>query len=82
MSAFIKGHLVVPRNGCKIPNITAFKNYQVLSGEGEPNLSEFASQWFQTHSRNTCNIRDDSGNIIFVTIKDFTNFEGQMGFRR
>lgn len=69
------GMRLVPRSGNSLGDFTPYKIYEVISGTGEANLSTVALRLGHCiHSENSCNVRDDKGNIRFVTLDFFREF--------
>lgn len=69
------GMMLVPRGGNSLGDFTPYKVYTVLSGTGEANLSPVALRLGHVvHSERSCNVRDDKGNIRFVTLDFFREF--------
>lgn len=74
------GQCLVPKRGNSLSDFTAFKSYEVIAGTGDENLSQIASITnIRVHSETSCNVRDDKGNVRFVTLSYFAPFNTQMG---
>lgn len=76
------GMRLVPKRGNSLAGFTAYKVYEVVSGTGEANMSEVALKLGHCiHSENSCNVYDDVGDIRFVTLDFFREFnlESEIG---
>lgn len=74
------GQRLVPKRGNSLKGFTAYKSYEVISGTGEENLSKVAFLFNNAvHSENTANVVDDEGNIRFISLEFFREFNLEMG---
>lgn len=74
------GMMLVPKDGNSLSDFTAYKNYKVIAGTGEANQSPFGVMMgFPIHGENSANVIDDKGNIRFVTLEYFREFNLEMG---
>lgn len=75
------GQRLVPVRGNRLNGFTAYKSYEVIAGTGEQNLSPAAISLGTclVHSETSANVRDDAGNIRFVTLTYFRDFGGELG---
>lgn len=78
---FNRGDKIVPKSGNSLSDFTAFKSYTVIAGHGDLNVSPAAIKLgtHLRHSETSCNVKDDKGNIRFVTSTYFTSFKDVMG---
>lgn len=69
------GMRIVPSRTNSLKGFTPYRIYTVISGTGEANLSEVALKFGRAiHSERSCNVVDDEGNIRFVTMDFFREF--------
>lgn len=74
------GMRLTPKRGNCLGDFTPYMVYKVISGTGEANLSEVALKFgHMVHSENSCNVIDDKGNIRFVTLDFFREFNLESG---
>ena len=79
------GERVVTRHvNSGLNGFTAYKVYEVIAGEGETNMSTCAMRLgtMLKHSERTFNIRDDAGQIRFVSDQHFRSFNSELGLFR
>lgn len=74
------GMRIVPKRGNSLGNFTPYKSYVVLAGTGDANLN-IAARFYGTevHSEKSCNVRDDVGNIRYVTMDFFQELKFEFG---
>lgn len=74
------GMRLVPTSGNSLSDFTAYKSYKVIAGTGDTNQSKFgAMMGMLIHTENSANVIDDKGNIRFVTLDFFREFNLEMG---